>query len=171
MFKNLALRIASSQIEENNPKKIKREIIKKEKAIAYLTGFDDNTLGVDDTVDRFWIEHNPFVTIYSYFDNYKHFINTCDNDGELMVCIYCSNFELEHVVNSTKHQDSWLICATGTLMDHIQNDYNSKLKLIINDYYELDLDLMDFANQEYKTEKLPNVIEIPHDYLCKMIVL
>lgn len=170
ILKNRALKIATKSVERADERKIAKDALKKEKAIAYLIGLNEDTLSPDNSLDRFWIEHTyPFMTAYSYCEDFVTFKDAYESDGNLIIDINCEEFELAYSMEEENTEDLWTVLTTGNTMEYIQNDYDSCITLIINNQYELRLDLMEIANEQYRTKTLPNEIQIPRAYILNML--
>lgn len=129
IFRNLlnkrSLAIATSSKEESSLEEQEKQARKKEKALTKLIGFDEGTLKVDDTVDRFWIEHGyPFMTTYHYIEGFETLHDVAGREDTLLIDLYIEEHEMRHTLQNPK-DDVWTIHGTGSMFQYINGTYET----------------------------------------------
>lgn len=137
LFKKLAILRASAQYDIPNANEILKHAIKKEKALKYLTRYNPDSNTMDNTLDRIWIEHQPYNTVYEYTeckpnDSLGILKSKFEINGELIFKLKMQDIELYSFMEDKFSDTAIVISTTGNIFNIIRKHYNGLIKINIS---------------------------------------
>ena len=171
LMKKHAIKVMSKQANCRTANDVLKSSFKKEKALKYLIKYNPDAYTMDESIDRMWIEHQPYNTIYSFLElepkNTAEYLKANYAENECIgFNIYMDDFEYTKLLDENSDTEL-VISTTGKFMDVLKKYFQGNITIVINDEIQLALNIFNYANQS--NSKVPKEVHLSREDLNKLI--